>query len=84
MFDLFLLCSIDGDGDAPAEKQAWLYDLFATEPLSRKGIINISGHVFGAPARLDILHRVVVWQRREWWQGTSRVKNRNEVRGGGA
>jgi hypothetical protein len=36
-----------------------------------------------APARLDILHRVVVWQRREWWQGTTRVKNRNEVRGGG-
>lgn len=75
--------AVENDGDAPKEKEAWLYSLFDEEPLKKAGITKLSGHVFGAPVRLDILHRVVVWQRREWWQGTSRVKQRNEVRGGG-
>jgi len=75
--------AVENDGNAPKEKEAWLYSLFNEEPMKTAGILKLSGHVFGAPPRLDILHRVVVWQRREWWQGTARVKNRNEVRGGG-
>ena len=31
----------------------------------------------------DIVHRVVVWQRANWRQGTVKVKTRSEVRGGG-
>lgn len=45
--------------------------------------IDLDECVFGAPPRLDLVHRVVVWQRREWWQGTASAKGRAAVRGGG-
>eukprot|EP00039_Didymoeca_costata_P020061 m.339918 g.339918 ORF g.339918 m.339918 type:complete len:281 (+) comp19037_c0_seq1:120-962(+) len=67
----------------PTPKEAWVYDLKDKEPFSKSSIVPLNENVFGAPPRLDILHRVVVWQRREWWQGTAKTKNRSEVRGGG-
>eukprot|EP00038_Savillea_parva_P028764 m.66886 g.66886 ORF g.66886 m.66886 type:complete len:426 (-) comp8396_c1_seq1:371-1648(-) len=50
---------------------------------ARAGITLLPATLFAMPPRTDLLHRAVVWQRREWWQGTSKVKVRGEVRGGG-
>jgi large subunit ribosomal protein L4 len=46
-------------------------------------LATLDAHVFGAPARLDILQRVVAYQRAQLWQGTSKTLTRGEVRGGG-
>lgn len=42
-----------------------------------------AGDVFSVPVRVDILHRVVRWQRARMQQGTHKTKNRAEVSGGG-
>lgn len=55
-------------------------DLFTKEP---KGTVQLNREIFGAPLRVDILQRVVVWQLDERRQGTHKAKNRAEVRGGG-
>ena len=47
------------------------------------GTIRLHPFVFGASPRIDILHRVVVWQRAKRREGSARVKDRGEVRGGG-
>lgn len=60
--------------------QAWLVDFWNPE---NRRIIKVSEHVYNEPIRLDILHRVVLFQRAQQWQGTSKVKVRSEVRGGG-
>ena len=39
--------------------------------------------LFGAPIRLDILHRLVEWQRAGQRQGTAKTKDRGEVSGTG-
>lgn len=64
----------------PEPKQAWVRSFETGEKL---GIIELSDFVFGARPRLDILHRVVVWQRAKIRAGTAKVKDRGEVRGGG-
>lgn len=65
---------------SPPPKQAWLVSLKTGNKL---GIIDLNEDVFGAPPRLDILHRVVVWQRAKIRAGTAKTKDRGEVRGGG-
>lgn len=47
------------------------------------GTIKLNREIFGAPLRLDILQRVVVWQLDKRRQGTHKGKTRAEVRGGG-
>lgn len=47
------------------------------------GLVQLNDFVFGTNPRLDILQRVVVWQRAKIRAGTACVKNRSEVRGGG-
>ena len=47
------------------------------------GIIQLNEFVFGSRPRIDILQRVVVWQRAKRRAGTAKVKDRSEVRGGG-
>ena len=47
------------------------------------GSVRLHHFVFGAPSRVDILHRVVVWQRAKRREGSAKVKDRSEVRGGG-
>lgn len=47
------------------------------------GTIQLNDFVFGTNPRLDILQRVVVWQRAKARAGTACVKDRSEVRGGG-
>ena len=64
----------------PDPKQAWVRSFETGEKL---GIIELSNFLFGARPRLDILHRVVVWQRAKIRAGTAKVKDRGEVRGGG-
>lgn len=64
----------------PEPKQAWVRSFETGEKL---GIIELSDFLFGARPRLDILHRVVVWQRAKIRAGTAKVKDRGEVRGGG-
>ena len=64
----------------PVPKQAWVRSFETGEKV---GIIELSDFVFGARPRLDILHRVVVWQRAKIRAGTAKVKDRSEVRGGG-
>lgn len=64
----------------PAPKQAWVRSLETGEKL---GIVTLHNFVFGARPRIDILHRVVVWQLAKRRAGTAKVKDRSEVRGGG-
>ena len=64
----------------PEPKQAWVRRFETGEKL---GIIELSNFLFGARPRLDILHRVIVWQRAKIRAGTAKVKDRGEVRGGG-
>lgn len=65
-------------GDSP--RQAWLVSFLTGEKM---GILDLDESVFGAPPRVDILHRVVVWQRAKRRAGTAKTKDRSEVRGGG-
>lgn len=65
---------------APPIPQAWLTSFLTGQKLS---ILELDENVFGAPPRIDILHRVVVWQRAKIRAGTAKTKDRGEVRGGG-
>ena len=65
---------------SPPPKQAWLVSLTTG---NKMGIIDLNEEGFGAPPRLDIIHRVVVWQQAKIRAGTAKTKNRGEVRGGG-
>ena len=65
---------------APAPKQVWLKSLETGEKLA---IVELHDFVFGVRPRIDIIHRVVVWQRAKIRAGTAKVKDRSEVRGGG-
>lgn len=65
---------------SPPLPQAWLTSFLTGQQLS---ILDLNESVFGAPARIDILHRVVVWQRAKIRVGTAKTKDRGEVRGGG-
>lgn len=65
---------------APPPQQAWLTS-FRTG--KKMGILDLNENVFGASPRIDILHRVVVWQRAKMRAGTAKTKDRGEVRGGG-
>ncbi len=64
----------------PPPKQAWLLSFKTGDKL---GIVDLDDDIFGLAARLDILHRVVVWQRAKRRAGTAKTKDRTEVRGGG-
>ncbi|CAI5739339.1 unnamed protein product [Hyaloperonospora brassicae] len=66
--ELQLLSLTDDDSDAAA----------ATSDL---GTITMDGEVFGAPDRVDILHRVVRWQLACRRAGTNKTKTRSEVSG---
>ena len=46
---------------------------------SKSGDIDLSDAVFGLEPRIDILHRVVRWQRNNAQQGTHKVKTRSET-----
>lgn len=59
---------------------AWVTSFTGEDTL---GLIELNEFVFGANPRIDILHRVVVWQRAKWRAGTACVKTRAEKRGGG-
>ena len=65
---------------APVPKQVWLKSLETGEKLT---IVELHDFVFGVRPRVDIIHRVVVWQRAKRRAGTAKVKDRSEVRGGG-
>ena len=65
---------------APAPKQVWLKSLETGEKLA---IVELHDFVFGVRPRIDVIHRVVVWQRAKKRAGTAKVKDRSEVRGGG-
>ena len=47
------------------------------------GVVRLHPFVFGAPPRVDVLHRIVVWQRAKRREGSAKVKDRGEVSGGG-
>jgi len=51
--------------------------------LSKVGELSLPGLIYDQPLRKDIVHRVVVWQRANWRQGTAKAKTRAEVSGGG-
>ena len=67
-------------GNHPISPQAWVHRFGPTEggedEGSGPGILEVPAALFDEEPRLDILHRVVVWQRRQWWQGTASAKNR--------
>lgn len=64
----------------PVKPQAWVTSLETGKNLT---IMELDDMVFGRKPRLDIIQRVVVWQRAKMRAGTAKVKNRHEVRGGG-
>ena len=64
----------------PAHKEAPLISFQTGQVL---GTVQLHQFVFGAPARVDIIHRVMVWQRAKRRVGLAKVKDRGEVRGGG-
>ena len=64
----------------PPDKEAPLKSFETGKVL---GVVKLHHFVFGAPARVDILHRIVVWQRAKRREGSAKVKDRSEVRGGG-
>jgi large subunit ribosomal protein L4 len=47
------------------------------------GDIDLDERLFGAPVRADLMHEVVLMYLAGQRQGTSKVKGRSEVRGGG-
>lgn len=59
---------------------AWVTSFTGENPV---GLIELNKFVFGANPRIDILQRVVVWQRAKRRAGTACVKTRSEKRGGG-
>ncbi|RUS22973.1 ribosomal protein L4/L1 family-domain-containing protein [Endogone sp. FLAS-F59071] len=62
----------------PTQIQAWLRSFKTSELID---IVSLDRTVFGAPLRVDILQRVVVWQRDNMRQGTASTKGRADVRG---
>ncbi|RUS34376.1 ribosomal protein L4/L1e [Jimgerdemannia flammicorona] len=62
----------------PSHIQAWIRSFETNELID---IVLLDRTVFGAPRRVDILHRVVVWQRDNLRQGTASTKGRSDVRG---
>ncbi|PVU97863.1 hypothetical protein BB561_000269 [Smittium simulii] len=62
----------------PKTVQAWLKSFTINEPLR---IIDISSYVFTAPIRIDIVHRVVTYERNAMRQGTHFTRTISEVRG---
>jgi large subunit ribosomal protein L4 len=50
---------------------------------SQAGEIELNDSVFGIEPNTHVLHEAVVMQRASMRQGTHKVKNRSEVRGGG-
>ena len=61
-------------------KQAWISDF---QTANRLGIVNLNPLVFGERLRLDIIHRVIHWERAKIRSGSANTKTRAEVRGGG-
>ena len=59
--------------------EAKLYDQVGREI----GVVDLADAVFGAPARPDLIHQLVVAQLAAKRAGTAKVKTRGEVRGGG-
>ncbi|GIN72205.1 50S ribosomal protein L4 [Bacillus sp. J14TS2] len=51
---------------------------------SKVGDIDLNESVFGIEPNKDVLFEAIVMQRASLRQGTAKVKNRSEVRGGGA
>ncbi len=66
---------------SPVIPQAWVTSF--ENPGKKLGIVDLNERVFGRQPRLDIMQRVVVWQRAKIRSGTARTKTRDEVRGGG-
>ncbi|ORX93561.1 ribosomal protein L4, partial [Basidiobolus meristosporus CBS 931.73] len=62
----------------PQSVQAWVHEFRNKKPLR---ILDLHKSVFGSPLRVDILHRVVVWQRDALRQGTHSTKGISDVRG---
>lgn len=61
-------------------KQAWISNFITGK---RLGIVNLNPLVFGERLRLDIIHRVIHWERAKIRSGSANTKTRAEVRGGG-
>lgn len=77
------VCSFFADRDYENHNSgifAWVTSFTGENAL---GFIQLNEFVFGANTRIDILHRVVVWQRAKRRAGTACVKTRAEKRGGG-
>ncbi|KAK9764294.1 54S ribosomal protein yml6, mitochondrial [Basidiobolus ranarum] len=62
----------------PQTVQAWEHEFKNKKPLR---ILDLHKSVFGSPLRVDILHRVVVWQRDALRQGTHSTKGISDLRG---
>ena len=64
-------------------KTVGVVDLLNPGSDSEKEPVTLDNHMFGAPIRRDIVHRVVRWQLAKRRKGNAFVKTRAEVSGGG-
>ncbi|OLY82134.1 50S ribosomal protein L4 [Smittium mucronatum] len=58
--------------------QAWLRNIETNQPIK---IIELDRRVFAAPVRVDLIHRVVTYERNAMRQGTHFTRTISEVRG---
>ncbi|EKX31763.1 hypothetical protein GUITHDRAFT_166830 [Guillardia theta CCMP2712] len=59
------------------------YPVYSLEEFKQVGTCQLASAVFQEPLRVDILNRVVLWQRAGWRTIARIAKNRNMVSGGG-
>ncbi|XP_043939722.1 39S ribosomal protein L4, mitochondrial isoform X2 [Protopterus annectens] len=74
-------CDIPVPSHLPV-RQAWLESLRKYDD-EHLGLVDLHPDVFAVPARIDILHEVVIWQKNFKRISHAKTKTRAEVRGGG-
>lgn len=63
-------------------REVWIENLDTIEE-KKLGLFELHPLVYAAPARVDIIHRNIVWQKKYRWVSWAHTKTRAEVRGGG-
>jgi len=63
-----------------SRRLAWVTAFDSEDPL---GMVQLNDYVFGENPRIDILQRVVVWQRAKARQGRAFERHKSEMPGGG-
>ncbi|KAG6456633.1 39S ribosomal protein L4, mitochondrial [Manduca sexta] len=63
-------------------REVWIENMDTIEE-KKIGLFELHPLVYAAPARIDIIHRNIIWQKKYRWVSWAHTKTRAEVRGGG-